>query len=131
MCALELLAADWGMTHLYMDYWGQGWRGEGGEPREATVLKATEHVHALGYRLFMGLYQDGENFAMREFWRNVSEQRDTVYWMRQYARSPVWTWLGGKPFQAGLLAQWHTAAHGRPPGVSAMAPGAIPHGGTS
>lgn len=95
----QLLAADWGITHLYMDYWGQGWRGEGGEPREATVLKATEHVHALGYRLFMGLYQDGENFAMREFWRNVSEQRDTVYWMRQYARSPVWTWLGGKPFQ--------------------------------
>ncbi|GIV20689.1 MAG: hypothetical protein KatS3mg023_2440 [Armatimonadota bacterium] len=95
----QLLAADWGMTHLYMDYWGQGWRGEGGEPREATVLKATEHVHALGYRLFMGLYQDGENFAMREFWRNVSEQRDTVYWMRRYARSPVWTWLGGKPFQ--------------------------------
>lgn len=95
----QLLAADWGMTHLYMDYWGQGWRGEGGEPREATVLKATERVHALGYRFFMGLYQDGENFAMREFWRNVSEQRDTVYWMRQYARSPVWTWLGGKPFQ--------------------------------
>lgn len=95
----QLLAADWGMTHLYMDYWGQGWRGEGGEPRESTLIKATERVHALGYRLFMGLYQDGENFAMREFWRNVSEQRDTVYWMRQYARSPVWTWLGGKPFQ--------------------------------
>jgi len=95
----QLLAADWGMTHLYMDYWGQGWRGESGEPREATVLKATERVHALGYRLFMGLYQDGENFAMREFWRNVSERRDTVHWMRQYARSPVWTWLGGKPFQ--------------------------------
>jgi hypothetical protein len=95
----QLLAADWGMTHLYMDYWGHGWRGEGGEPREATVLKATERVHALGYRLFMGLYQDGENFAMREFWRNVSERRDTVYWMRQYASSPVWTWLGGKPFQ--------------------------------
>ena len=34
----QLLAADWGMTHLYMDYWGHGWRGEGGEPREATVL---------------------------------------------------------------------------------------------
>ncbi|MCS6829325.1 MAG: beta-galactosidase [bacterium] len=95
----QLLAADWGMTHLYMDYWGQGWRGEGGEPREATVLKATERVHALGYRLFMGLYQDGENFAMREFWRNVSERRDTVYWMSRYARLPVWTWLGGKPFQ--------------------------------
>lgn len=95
----QLLAADWGMTHLYMDYWGQGWRGESGEPREATVLKATERVHALGYRLFMGLYQDGENFAMREFWRNVSERRDTVYWLSRYARSPVWTWLGGKPFQ--------------------------------
>ncbi|MDW8290037.1 MAG: beta-galactosidase, partial [Armatimonadota bacterium] len=94
-----LLAADWGVTHLYMDYWGQGWRGEDGEPRESTVLKAAERVHALGYRLFLGLYQDGENFAMREFWRNVSERRDTVYWMRQYARSPVWTWLGGKPFQ--------------------------------
>jgi hypothetical protein len=95
----QLLAADWGVTHLYMDYWGHGWRGEGGEPREATVLKATEHVRTLGYRLFMGLYQDGENFAMREFWRNVSERRDTYTWMSQYARSPAWTWLNGKPFQ--------------------------------
>ncbi len=95
----QLLAADWGMTHLFMDYWVQGWKGEGGEPREATVLKATERVRALGYRLFMGLYQDGENFAMREFWRNLSERRDTWYWMSQYARSPAWTWLNGKPLQ--------------------------------
>lgn len=94
-----LLAADWGVTHLYMDYWGHPWRGEGGEPREATALRAAERVHALGYRLFLGLYQDGDRFAMREFWRNISEGRDTVGWMCQYARSPVWTWLGGKPFQ--------------------------------
>ncbi len=95
----QLLAADWGITHLFMDYWVQGWKGENNEPREATVLKATERVRALGYRLFMGLYQDGENFAMREFWRNLSERRDTYHWMSQYARSPAWTWLAGKPFQ--------------------------------
>ncbi|MEJ5250954.1 MAG: beta-galactosidase [Chthonomonadetes bacterium] len=94
-----LLAADWGMTHLFMDYWGQGWQGENGEPREATVVKAAERVRALGYNLFMGLYQDGENFAMREFWRNVTERKDPPYWMERYARSPVWTWLGEKPYQ--------------------------------
>lgn len=94
-----LLAADWGITHLFLDYWGHDWRGENNEPRETTVLKAAEKVRALGYPIFVGYYQDGENFAMREFWRNISERRDTYRWLRDYARSPAWTWLFGKPFQ--------------------------------
>ena len=94
-----LLAADWGITHFFLDYWGQDWRGENNEPRETTVLKAAEKVRSLGYPIFIGYYQDGTNFAMREFWRNISERRDTYRWLRDYARSPAWTWLFGKPFQ--------------------------------
>ncbi len=94
-----LLAADWGLTNFFLDYWGHDWRGENNEPREATVLKAAEKVRALGYPIFIGYYQDGTNFAMRDFWRNVSERRDTYLWLRDYARSPAWTWLFGKPFQ--------------------------------
>jgi hypothetical protein len=94
-----LLAADWGMTHFFLDYWGHNWRGENNEPRETTVLKAAEKVRALGYPIFIGYYQDGTNFAMRDFWRNISERRDTYRWLRDYARSPAWTWLFGKPFQ--------------------------------
>ncbi len=94
-----LLAADWGLTHFFLDYWGHDWRGENNEPREATVLKAAEKVRALGYPIFIGYYQDGTNFAMRDFWRNLSERRDTYLWLRDYARSPAWTWLFGKPFQ--------------------------------
>ncbi len=84
-----LLAADWGLTHFFLDYWGHDWRGENNEPRETTVLKAAEKVRALGYPIFIGYYQDGENFAMREFWRNISERRDTYRWLRDYARSPA------------------------------------------
>ncbi len=94
-----LLAADWGMTHFFLDYWGHDWRGENNEPRETTVLKAAEKVRSLGYPIFIGYYQDGTNFAMRDFWRNMSERRDTYRWLRDYARSPAWTWLFGKPFQ--------------------------------
>lgn len=94
-----LLAADWGLTHFFLDYWGHDWRGENNEPRETTVLKAAEKVRALGYPIFIGYYQDGTNFAMRDFWRNISEHRDTYLWLRDYSRSPAWTWLFGKPFQ--------------------------------
>lgn len=94
-----LLAADWGITHFFLDYWGHDWRGENNEPRETTVLKAAEKVRSLGYPIFIGYYQDGTNFAMRGFWRNISERRDTYRWLRDYARSPAWTWLFGKPFQ--------------------------------
>ncbi len=94
-----LLAADWGITHFFIDYWGQDWRGENNEPRETTVLKAVEKVRSLGYKVFIGYYQDGTNFAMRDFGRNISERRDTYRWLRNYARSPAWTWLFGKPFQ--------------------------------
>jgi len=94
-----LLAADWGITHFFIDYWGHDWRGENNEPRETTVLKAVEKVRSLGYKVFIGYYQDGTNFAMRDFWRNISERRDTYRWLRDYARSLAWTWLFGKPFQ--------------------------------
>jgi hypothetical protein len=94
-----LLAADWGITHFFIDYWGHDWRGENNEPRETTVLKAVEKVRSLGYKVFIGYYQDGTNFAMHDFWRNISERRDTYRWLRDYARSPAWTWLFGKPFQ--------------------------------
>lgn len=93
------LAEEWGMTHHFMDYWAPNWIGENGEMRERTVLRAAEQLRKQGYPIWMGYYQDGENFAMREFSRNVSEKRDVYQWLRDFAPSPAWTRMNGKPFQ--------------------------------
>jgi hypothetical protein len=47
----------------------------------------------------MSYYQDGENFAMRDFSRNVSERRDVYQWLRDFAPSPVWPKIDGEPLQ--------------------------------
>ncbi|MCS7224925.1 MAG: beta-galactosidase [Armatimonadetes bacterium] len=94
-----LLACDWGFTHFFLDYWGAPWRGEGGEARERTVLRAAEKVASLGYPIRIGYYQDGTNFAMKDFSLNISEKRDTYHWLKEFAGSPLWTRLAGKPFQ--------------------------------
>ncbi len=93
------LAEEWGMTHHFLDYWAPTWIGENGEMRERTVLRAAEQLQKQGYPIWLGYYQDGENFAMREFSRNVSEKRDVYQWLRDFAPSPAWTRMNGKPFQ--------------------------------
>ena len=92
-------ASEWGLTHHWIDYWGHDWRGENDEPRERTVLRAAEDVGRAGYDIHMGYYQDGENFEMTDFSKNVSEQRDVYRWLRDYAGSPVWIKHHGKPYQ--------------------------------
>ena len=92
-------ASEWGMTHHFMDYWSPDWKGEDGRMREAVVMEAAESLREAGYDIWMSYYQDGENFAMREFSRNVSEKRDVHQWLRDFARSPVWPKIDGRPLQ--------------------------------
>jgi hypothetical protein len=92
-------AAEWGMTHHFMDYWTPEWQGEGGVPRDRILMEAAEAVRAAGYQAWMAYYQDGSNFAMREFARNVSERRDVYNWLRNYAPFAAWPRLKGYPFQ--------------------------------
>jgi len=92
-------ASEWGLTHHFMDYWSPDWKGEDGQMREAVVMKAAESLRKDGYNIWMSYYQDGENFEMREFSRNVSERRDVHQWLRDFAGSEVWPKLDGKPLQ--------------------------------
>ncbi len=92
-------ASEWGMTHHFMDYWSPDWKGEDGQMREAVLMRAAESLRKEGYDIWMAYYQDGSNFAMREFSRNVSERRDVHQWLRDFARSEVWPKIGGEPLQ--------------------------------
>jgi hypothetical protein len=92
-------AAEWGMTHHFMDYWDPGWQGEGGVPRDRILMEAAEAVRAAGYQAWMGYYQDGTNFEMGEFARNVSERRDVYNWLKHYAPFEAWPRLNGYPMQ--------------------------------
>jgi len=92
-------ASEWGMTHHFMDYWSPDWKGEDGQMREAVVMRAAESLREEGYDIWMAYYQDGTNFEMREFSRNVSERRDVYQWLRDFARSPVWPKIAGRPLQ--------------------------------
>ncbi len=92
-------ASEWGMTHHFMDYWSPDWKGEDGQMREAVVMRAAEALREAGYGIWMAYYQDGTNFEMREFSRNVSENRDVHQWLRDFARSPAWPKIGGEPIQ--------------------------------
>ena len=92
-------ACEWGFTHFFMDYWGRPWKGEGGEPRERTVLRAAEELRRQGYDIWVSYYQDGWNFEVKEFSKNISERRDTYTMLENYVKSPVWPYLKGRPFQ--------------------------------
>ena len=92
-------ASEWGVTHQFMDYWSPHWKGEGGEMREAIVMRAAESLRKEGYDVWMGYYQDGDNFEMQEFSRNVSEKRDVHQWLRDFAKSEVWPKIDGEPLQ--------------------------------
>lgn len=93
------LASEWGMTHHFMDYWTPDWKGEGGRMREAIVMEAAESLRKAGYDVWMSYYQDGQNFEMAEFSKNVSEKRDVHQWLSDFARSPVWPKIDGQPLQ--------------------------------
>ncbi|KPJ62303.1 hypothetical protein AMK68_05090, partial [candidate division KD3-62 bacterium DG_56] len=93
------MASEWGITHHFMDYWGHPWLDEHGQPREKTVMRAAEDLRHAGYDIWMAYYQDGTNFAMDEFAKNISEKRDVHQWLRDYAASPAWPRLHGRPFQ--------------------------------
>ncbi len=92
-------AAEWGISHHFIDYWGHPWKDEKGRPREKIVFEAAEELREQGYDIWMGFYQDGDNFAMDAFSKNLSEHRDTEYWLRGFAPSPVWPRLNGRPVQ--------------------------------
>ncbi len=92
-------AAEWGLTHLWMDYWSPTWKGEGGVMRETIVMRAAEDLRKAGYNIWMSYYQDGDNFAMTDFVKNVSEKRDVHQWLRDFSQSPVWPKVRGRPHQ--------------------------------
>lgn len=92
-------AAEWGLTHLWMDYWSPTWKGEGGEMREKIVMRAAEDLRRAGYNIWMSYYQDGDNFAMTDFVKNVTEKRDVYQWLRDFSKSPVWPKVRGRPHQ--------------------------------
>lgn len=93
------LASEWGVTHHWMDYWAPNWKDEQGQMREKTVMRAAEDLRKAGYNIWMSYYQDGENFEMKDFVRNVTEKRDVHQWLQDFAASPVWPKIQGKPMQ--------------------------------
>jgi hypothetical protein len=93
------LSSEWGMTHHFMDYWDPSWKADTGEPRDLILMKATQALADQGYNIWMSYYQDGSNFAMRDFARNVTEKRDVWNWLKHYAPFKVWPRLNGRPFQ--------------------------------
>jgi hypothetical protein len=82
-------ASEWGITDHFMDYWGPGWKGEGGEPREATVMRAAEELQRRGYDIHMSFYQDGEDFDMADFERNLDAGRHFRFYVENWGDSPA------------------------------------------
>ena len=93
------MASEWGMTHHFMDYWDPNWKANTGEPRDLILMRASQALADRGYNIWMSYYQDGSNFAMRDFARNVTEKRDVWNWLKNYAPFKVWPRLNGRPFQ--------------------------------
>jgi hypothetical protein len=93
------MSGEWGMTDHFMDYWSPDWKADTGEPRDLIVMKAAQALADRGYNCWMSYYQDGDNFAMRDFARNVTEKRDVWNWLKHYAPFKVWPRLNGLPFQ--------------------------------
>lgn len=83
------VASEWGITDHFMDYWGPGWKGENGEPREATVMRAAEELQRRGYNIHMSFYQDAEDFDMADFERNLDPNRHFRFYVENWGDSPV------------------------------------------
>lgn len=122
-------ASEWGVTHHFMDYWGRGWKDDGGNPREDVLMRATEDLQGRGYDVFMSVYQDGTDFDMAEFSKNLDPGRDAEFYINRFAHSPAYPRVDGKPvfliygrngvpkttattesFQAWLRARYRTIA---------------------
>ncbi|OIN98148.1 hypothetical protein AUJ67_09040 [Candidatus Desantisbacteria bacterium CG1_02_49_89] len=97
----QWLASEWGVTHHFMDFWGQGWKAKDGKaPRETVVMQAAEQLQKEGYDIYMSFYQDGKKFNMSDFSQNISDPKnnDVRFWLDNYAKSPVWPKWQNKPF---------------------------------
>jgi hypothetical protein len=90
-------ASEWGITDHFMDYWGPGWKGEGGEPREATVVRAAEELQRRGYNIHMNFYQDGEDFDMADFARNLDPGRAFRFYVENWGDSPALARVNHQP----------------------------------
>ncbi len=90
-------ASEWGLTHHFMDYWGHGWKDDRGNPREDVVMRATEDLQKRGYNIRMSFYQDGTDFDMARFSRNLEPKRDTEFYLQRYGQSPALPTIDGKP----------------------------------
>ena len=90
-------AAEWGITHHFMDYWGPGWQDLAGNPREDLLIRATEKLQQDGYDTFMSVYQDGTDFDMAQFSKNLDPGRDTEFYATRFAKSPAYPTIDGKP----------------------------------
>lgn len=96
------LAADWGMTDLFIDYWGRGWLDNEGKPRELLLLRAIEELRSRGYGIHLSMYQDDEDFDMDDMAANVAPGRDLRWWLDELAASnDAWTRFRGRPL--GLI----------------------------
>jgi hypothetical protein len=91
------VASEWGLTDFFMDYWGPGWKGDEGEPREQTVLRAAEELQRRGYDMHMGFYQDGEDFDMAQFEKNLDPGRAFRFYVENWGNSPVLPRIGTQP----------------------------------
>ena len=83
------VASEWGLTDHFMDYWGPGWKGEGDVPREAVVMRAAEELARRGYDIHMSFYQDGTDFDMKDFARNLDDGRQFRFFVENWGHSPV------------------------------------------
>jgi len=92
------MASEWGITHHFMDYWAPHWLDLDGKPREALLMRATEALRDKGYDIWMSYYQDGEDFQMDRFTKNMEPGRDVYLALKNYAGSRVWPRIQGKPF---------------------------------
>ncbi len=90
-------ASEWGITHHFMDYWGPGWKDSEGNPREQILMEATEALRGRGYDTWMSVYQDGTDFDMAEFSKNMDTGRDAEFYLSRYAKSPAFPKIDGKP----------------------------------
>ncbi|MBD3174231.1 MAG: hypothetical protein GF320_03555, partial [Armatimonadia bacterium] len=96
------LAADWGMTDLFMDFWGRGWLGEDGQPRELLLTRAAEELQSRGYNIHISMYQDGEDFDVADMASNLDSGRDVRWWLDSLAvPTDAWSQFRGRPL--GLI----------------------------
>lgn len=110
------VAADWGITDCFMDYWGPGWTDHEGRPRELLLTRATEQLQSEGFNIHMSMYQDAEDFDMEDLAANLGDGRHADWWIRNVAvPSPAWMTYHGRP--TGLIY----ARNGTPKGPDGLA----------